>query len=148
MCGGGPHIDPLKNAVNKENRHIRPSKHTPDHRVHGHVDAYMTGSSKKITIPEHRNTRHDQACELHSKMSDSVFGNLDIRRISISRTVSGPEVAAGWCKDALNRLLFCLGNRRISHSSAYSGISGPRPLTRSYRPPTSSSSAWTKIAMV
>ena len=32
--------------------------------------------------------------------------------MSISRTVSGPEVAARWCKDALNRLLFCLSNRR------------------------------------
>ena len=108
----------------------------------------MTGSSMKITIPDRPKTRHDQACELHSKMSVSVFGNLDIRRISISRTVSGPEVAAGWCKDALNRLLFCLSNRRISHSSAYSGIFAPRPLTRSYRPPASSSSAWTMIAMV
>ena len=137
-----------KTRFNKENHHPRPPKHTPDHRVHGHFDAYMTGSSMKITIPDRPKTRHDQACELHSKMSVSMFGNLDIRRISISRTVSGPEVAAGWCKDALNGLLFCLSNRRISHRSAYSGIFAPRPLTRSYRPPASSSSAWTKIAMV
>ena len=69
-------------------------------------------------------------------MSVSVFDNLDIRRISILRTVSGPEVAAGWCKGALQRLLdgrimsrsdqlFCLSNRRMSHSSAHSGILAP-----------------------
>ena len=91
-------------------------------------------------------------------MSVSVFGNLDLRRISIARTVSGPEVAAGWCKDALHPfpdgrimsrsyLLFCLSNRRIGHSSAYSGMLAPRQLPRSYRPPASSSSGWTKIAM-
>ena len=86
----------------------------------------------KITISDRPKTRHDQACAFNLKMSVSVFGN-----ISISRTVSGPDVAAGWCKDALNRLLdgrimsrsdlmFCLSNRKISHSSAYSGILAPR----------------------
>ena len=74
-------------------------------------------------------------------MSVSVFGNLCIRRMSISRTVSGPEVAAGWCKDALNRLLdgrtmtrsdllFCLSNQRITHSSAYSGILAPETVNQ------------------
>ena len=145
-CGGSPHIDPLKNAV----QHRKPP--SPTIQTHAMTtlsmdiaEAYMTVFSMKITIPDRPNTRHDQACELHSKMSVSVFGNLDIRRMSISRTVSGPEVAARWCRDAL---LFCLSNRRIGHSSAYSGIFAPRPLTRSYRPPASSSSAWTKIAMV
>ena len=105
-------------------------------RQYHHQHAHMTGSTKKNTIPDHPKTRHDQTCELNSKMSVSIFGNLNIRRMSISRTVSGPEVAAGWCKDALNRLLdgrimsrsdllFCLSNRRIGHSSAYSGILAP-----------------------
>ena len=77
-----------------------------------------------------------------------------IRRISISRTVSGPEVAAGWCKDALHRLLdgrimsrsdllFCLSNRRINHNSTYSSILAPETTG----PPASCSSAWTQIAM-
>ena len=114
-----------KTRFNKEDHYLRPPKHTPDHRFHGHVDAYMTSSLMKITIPDRPKTRHCQACDLNSKMSVSVFGNLDVRRFSISRTVSGPEVAAGWCEDTLNRpldgrimsrndQLFCLCRRGCS----------------------------------
>ena len=67
-CGGSPHRDPLKIAVQEGKPPRRPSKHTPDHRVHGHVKACMTGSTMKITIPDRPKTCHDQACELHSKM--------------------------------------------------------------------------------
>ena len=95
----------------------------------------MTGSSMEIinrTAQRHAMTTHVSSI----RMLVSVFGNLDIRRTSISWTVSGPGVAAGWCKHALNRLLdgsimsrsdllSCLSNRRISHSSAYSGILAP-----------------------
>ena len=61
------------------------------------------------------------------------FANMDIRRTSMSPTVSGPEVAAllvrrhaepptRWALHVSERaILFCLINRRISHSSAYSG---------------------------
>ena len=50
--------------------------------------------------------------------------------------VDGPEVAAGWCKAALAKLvdegnvsmkdlIFALSNRIVSHSTAYSGILAP-----------------------
>ena len=54
-------MGPIKTRFNKANHHLRPPKHTPDHRFHGHVEAYMTGSSMKIHIPDRSKTRHDQA---------------------------------------------------------------------------------------
>ena len=55
---------------------------------------------------------------------------------AVEQTVSGPEVAAGWCKDAFKKLLegkvlsidqliHCLSDREINQSTAYSGILAP-----------------------
>ena len=50
---------PSKKHSSKRNHHPRPPTHTPDHRFHRHVDAYMTGFSLKNIIPRHHpNTTH------------------------------------------------------------------------------------------
>ena len=95
----------------------------------------------KITIPDGPKTRHDQACELRSKMSVSVFGNLDwtfaacqFRGRFLDQRLQLVGAKTRRLRDgrmmSRSDLLFCLSNRRISHSSAHSGILAPTDCVR------------------